>query len=31
VVALVEHPAENLPGASRSRGRRPGRGQSALL
>ena len=31
VVALVEHPAENLPGASRSRGRRPARGQSSLL
>lgn len=31
VVALVEHPAEVVPGGARPRGRRPGRGQSSLL
>ena len=31
VVALVEHPAEVVPGGARPRSRRPGRGQSSLL
>ena len=31
VVALVEHPAEVMPGGARPRARRPTRGQSSLL